>query len=654
MATTFGGRLQHAWNAFVSDQDREVKITSMELGYGSTYPSGKYKMYIGNEKTIINSIYSRMAIDLAAIDFYEAKTDENGNPVEKYDSGLTECLTIEANIDQSARAFLQNIAMTLFDVGHAAVVPVDTSLDPGKTDSYDIKSMRVGYVTQWYPAYVKVNLYNDKTGHREDILLPKKMVAIIENPLYPIMNEPNSTLKRLLNKLQLLDIVDEQSSSGKLNMIIQLPYVIKSEARKQQAEERRAEIEAQLKSSKYGIAYTDGTEKIQQLGHSVENNFLTQIEYLTGMLYDQLGITKEIMNGTANDQTMLNYYNHTIEPIAAAISEELTRKFLTKTARTQKRRVVYMRDPFKLVPVNNIAEIADKFTRNEIMSSNEIRSIIGLRPSNQEGADDLRNKNLYDMSQPSQETNQQEMSPTENDQNETVNLETSGLMNIDFSNFTVKDYAEMADKLDTDLKDLEDFEKELQSDNSLKHYALGDYRGVKGDSTYSNKYYDPEYAHNYYMNHRKISTNTSSTTSKDNEEENDTKNDLTKKSIDEKIASNENKKEASLNQLNKSADSQKQMYYRMATNTLSNLKESYKNLTPDEKKKQANSYKAQTNLVKSAMQFYKVKMKESIDEYTDKIEAEYKALNYVDSHPDESVNYTEKYDEFLKMASKKK
>lgn len=325
--------------------------------------------------------------------------DDNGRFLEEINSGLNSCLTLEANVDQTSRAFIQDVVMSMFDEGSVAIVPVDTDRDP-KIGSFDIYSLRTAKILEWYPRYVKVRVYNDRTGEQEDLVLAKSEIAIIENPLYAVINEPNSTMQRLIRKLALLDRVDEESSSGKLDLIIQLPYVIKTQARRDQAERRRKEIEDQLQGSRYGIAYTDGTEKIVQLNRSLDNNLTKQIEYLTDLLYSQLGITQEILNGSANEATMLNYYDRTVEPIAAAIADELRRKFLTKTARTQKQSIVFFRDPFKLVPVSQLAEIADKFTRNEIMTSNEIRQIIGMKPSNDPSADELRNKNL---SQPADE-----------------------------------------------------------------------------------------------------------------------------------------------------------------------------------------------------------------------------------------------------------
>lgn len=388
----FADRIKHGWNAFLN---RDPTYNYRDLGgpsYG--YRPDRMRFTRGNERSIVTSVYNRIALDAASIDIMHVQLDKNDRFESIRDSALNECLTRNANIDQTGRAFIQDVVMSMLDEGCVAIVPVDTTFNPDVTNSYDINTMRTAKIVEWYPAHVKVNLYNDRTGRKEDLILPKKTVAIIENPLYAVINEPNSTMQRLIRKLNLLDVIDEQSGSGKLDLIIQLPYVIKTDARRQQAEQRRKDIEMQLSGSKYGIAYTDGTERITQLNRSVDNNLMKQIEYLTSMLYSQLGITQAILDGSADDKTMLNYYNRTIEPIVSAIVDEIQRKFLTKTAITQKQAILYFRDPFRLVPVNEIAEIADKFTRNEIMTSNEIRQIVGMKPSKDPNADELRNKNL--------------------------------------------------------------------------------------------------------------------------------------------------------------------------------------------------------------------------------------------------------------------
>ena len=384
-------RLQHAWNAFLNN---DVRTRYQDMGYYSSYKPDRVRFTRGNERSIVTSVYNRLALDASAMAIKHVRLDDNGRFTEEINSGLQNCLNVEANIDQTGRAFLQDVVMSMLDEGCVAIVPVDTTMNPMLSGSYEINTMRTAKILEWYPAHVRVRLYNDRKGIHEELILPKANVAIIENPLYAVINEPNSTMQRLIRKLNLLDVVDEQTSSGKLDLIIQLPYVIKSEARRKQADERRKDIEMQLSGSKYGIAYTDGTERITQLNRPAENNLMGQVEYLTNMLYSQLGLTQSILDGSADDKTMLNYYNRTIEPILAAIVDELKRKFLTKTARAQKQTIMYFRDPFKLVPVNDIAEIADKFTRNEIMTSNEIRQIVGMKPSKDPEADELRNKNL--------------------------------------------------------------------------------------------------------------------------------------------------------------------------------------------------------------------------------------------------------------------
>ena len=385
-------RLQHAWNAFVYNDNNYVD--PQNLGGLSTFKPDRVHFSRGVERSIVTSVYNRLALDVSSIAIKHVRLDENGRFKEEVDSGLQNCLNVEANIDQTGRAFLQDVVMSMLDEGCVAIVPVDTTIDPAKSGSYEINTMRTGKILEWYPAHVRVRVYNDRKGIHEEVVLPKSAVAIIENPLYAVINEPNSTMQRLIRKLNLLDVVDEQTSSGKLDLIIQLPYVIKSEARRKQAEERRKDIEMQLAGSKYGIAYTDGTERITQLNRPAENNLMKQVEYLTSMLYSQLGLTQSIMDGSADDKTMLNYYNRTVEPILAAITDEIKRKFLTKTARSQRQTIMYFRDPFKLTPVLDLAEIADKFTRNEIMTSNEIRQIVGMKPADDPSADELRNKNL--------------------------------------------------------------------------------------------------------------------------------------------------------------------------------------------------------------------------------------------------------------------
>lgn len=387
----FLDRLQHSWDVFRNKEP--TYYVHQDIGHGYSYRPDRPRMTRGNEKTITAAIYNRIALDVSNIKINHCKVDDNGRFIESIKSSLDSCLNLEANIDQTGRAFINDVVISMFDEGVVAIVPVETDIDPTVSDSFDILSMRTGKVLEWWPEHVKVRVYNDKKGIHEDVMLHKRQVSIIENPLYAVINEPNSTMQRLIRKLALLDAIDEQSGSGKLDLIIQLPYVIKSEARRQQAEQRRKDIEDQIKGP-LGIAYTDGTEKIIQLNRPLENNLMKQIEYLTDMLYSQLGITQAILDGTADEQTMLNYYSRTIEPVIAAIVDEMKRKFLTKAARSESQTIAFFRDPFKLVPINHIADIADKFTRNEILSSNEIRQIIGMRPSDDPKADQLINSNL--------------------------------------------------------------------------------------------------------------------------------------------------------------------------------------------------------------------------------------------------------------------
>lgn len=404
MSLNLSTRLAHAWNAFTSRDPTQYIIT----GPGYSSRPDRPRLSRGNEKSIATSIFNRIALDVSSVNIKHCRLDKNGRYVEDIDSGLNNCLNLEANKDQTGRAFIQDVVLSMLDEGCVALVPVETTIDPKSSNSYQIDSMRTGKITEWYPDMIRVRLYNDRTGEKEEILLPKNQVAIIENPLYAVVNEYNSTMQRLIRKLSLLDVTDEQTASGKLDLIIQLPYVIKTETRREQAERRRKDIIDQLAGSQYGIAYTDGTEKITQLNRSLENNLLKQVEYLTNMVYSQLGITQSVLDGTADEKTMLNYMNRTVEPIISAIVDELKRKFLTKTARSQLQSIVYFRDPFRLVPVNDIAEIADKFTRNEIMTSNEIRQIVGMQPSKDPKADKLVNSNIsqakQDMSQTSSAT----------------------------------------------------------------------------------------------------------------------------------------------------------------------------------------------------------------------------------------------------------
>lgn len=402
---SFVERLQHAWNAF---RNEDAQPAYRDYGYiTSSYNPSRRRLSRGNERTIVTAVLNRIAVDAASISIKHVRLDENGRFKEEMSSDLNRCLSISANIDQTGRAFIQDAVMSMLDEGVIAIVPIDTTFNPRVTGSYDIQSLRVGKIVEWYPRDVRVRVYNDRIGQSQDVVFPKTVAAVVENPFYSVMNEPSSTLQRLIRKLNLLDVLDDQNSSGKLDLIIQLPYVIKTEARREQAEIRRKEIEKQLTGSKYGIAYTDGTERITQLNRAVDNNLMSQVEYLTSMLYSQLGMSPEILNGSANEATMNNYYSRIIEPIDAAICDGMTRAYLTKTALTQGQKIMYFREPFKLMPVSNVAEIADKFTRNEIMSPNEIRQIVGLRPSDKPEADELRNRNINQSSEEAMDGSQQ-------------------------------------------------------------------------------------------------------------------------------------------------------------------------------------------------------------------------------------------------------
>ena len=448
---SFIERIKNGWNAFTNNKDPST-FAYQDLGYSSYYRPDRPRLLNGNERSIINSIFNRLAVDASSIEVLHARLDENHTFMEEIDSKLNRVLNISANIDQTGRALVQDIAMSMFDEGCVAVVPTDTDINPNYDNSYDILELRVGKIVEWRPNHVKVNLYNERTGIKEDVMLNKSAVAIIENPFYSVMNEPNSILKRLSRKLSLLDVIDEQNSSKKLDLIIQLPYVVKTEARRKQAEIRRKDIEKQLAEGKYGIAYTDATEHITQLNRSLENNMMGQIEYLTNMLFSQLGLTPEIMNGTASEEVMMNYYNRTIEPILTAITEEMTRKFLTKTARTQGQAIIFIRDPFKLVPISNMADLGDKFIRNEILTANEVRGKIGFKPSNEPKADQLGNPNM-----PVSEQIQNESADLDEEGNPVV----SELTKEELSKLSPEELQEMLDDLDDVDAQLDDLEKEM-------------------------------------------------------------------------------------------------------------------------------------------------------------------------------------------------
>ena len=442
---TFTSRLQHAWNAF-RGRDRPISYS----GQSSYYRPDQIRMRVGNDRSLVTAIYNRIAMDVAANKIEHVRVDENGRYTETIDDGLHSCLTLEANIDQTSRAFFQDAVLSMLEDGVVALVPIDTSLDPTKSASYDIQTMRVGKFMQWMPKNVLVNVYNDETGRREDILLPKKMVAIAQNPFYTVMNEPNSTLQRLIRKLNILDAIDEQSGAGKLDHVIQHPYVVKSPTKKAQAEERRKDIEMQLSGSKYGIAYTDGTERITQLNRPIENNLLGQVEYLMNTLYSQLGITPEILNGTANEETMQNYTMRTVEPILSALVDEMKRKFLTKTARTQGHSIMFSSEPFKLVPISKIADIAEKFVGNEILSPNELRSIVGFKPSKDAQADELRNRRLNQNNE--EGVMPPAMAPNDQNQNgseEVINDQTPEVSSDNIADMTMDEFNKIMKTADT-------------------------------------------------------------------------------------------------------------------------------------------------------------------------------------------------------------
>lgn len=414
-------RLQHAWNAF-RNENTIPSSTIRDSYFATSYNPTRLRTSGRNERSIVTAVLNRIAVDAASISIKHVRVDDDNRFQEEIKSDFNRCLSLDANIDQTGRQFIQDAVLSMLDEGTVALVPIDTTLNPYTTGSYDIQSIRVGKIMEWYPASIRVRVYNERRGRQEEVVVSKKVAAVIENPFYTVMNEHNSTLQRLIRKLNLLDVLDDQNSSGKLDMIIQLPYVIKSEARKQQADKRRKEIEEQLVNSKYGIAYTDGTERITQLNRAVDNNLMSQVEYLTSMLYSQLGITTEIMNGTANEEVMNNYYSRIVEPVEAALCDSMTRTFITKTAYTQGQRIMYFREPFKLMPVSRVAEIADKFTRNEIMTPNEIRQIVGMRPSKDAAADELRNRNI-NQSGTSEEAAQLPLQPTEEDGEVTEDVE---------------------------------------------------------------------------------------------------------------------------------------------------------------------------------------------------------------------------------------
>lgn len=641
---TFTSRFKHAWNAFFSRDP--TKIDEYEdyrndpyygYYYGSHYRPDRPYLSTTSERTVVAAIYNRIAMDVAAIDIVHARLDDDERYIETIKSPLNNCLTVEANLDQTGRAFIQDVAMSMLDEGSVAIVPVDTSTNPLKTGSYDIYTMRTGKVTEWRPKTVRVDVYNELSGRREEILLPKEMVSIIENPLYAVMNEPNSTLQRLLRKLRLLDFVDEQQASNKLNLIIQLPYVIKTPGRQRQAENRSKAIEEQLTKSQYGIAYTDGTERITQLNRPIENNLQGQVEYLTKLLYSQLGLTEEIMNGSADDKAMINYYSRTIEPIVSAITDEMKRKFLTKTARTQGQTITFFRDPFRLVPISEIADIADRFTRNEILSSNEVRQIIGRKPSNDPTADELRNKNLYPVDtdgdgvpeyyqdQTTGEQVDEAGNPIQNDDGlddeeveQLLDSITPEIESLD------EDYLATLDDLDSELDELEEM---------LKHYV--------------SPYYDPVKAHEYYMKNRKLkgrkSTSglndtgkaASSYVKKQINTERDKKIESSKKRRDTNINANiktaesklktlKNKKVSDLDNISKSLKADIEKHTAQTQSKIERLREMLKGMTKIEKSQNKESIYAEIKNLRDANKLKKEDLRGSAKAKKDTKSKQYK------------------------------
>ena len=596
--------MKHAWNAFLN---RDPTSNYFGIGAGYSYRPDRLRLSRGNERSIVTSVYNRIAMDAAAINIQHVQLDKDERFLSTVSSGLNNCLSLEANTDQTARAFIQDVVMSMLDEGCVAIIPVDTDDSPedGTPGSFDVDTMRTGKILEWYPQHVKVRVYNEKTGLKEDILLPKRTVAIIENPLYAVINEPNSTMQRLIRKLNLLDVIDEQSGSGKLDLIIQLPYVVKTEARRQQAETRRKMIEDQLKGP-YGIAYSDGTERITQLNRPVENNLMKQIEYLTSMLYSQLGITQSILDGTADEKTMLNYYNRTIEPIVSAIVDEMKRKFLTKTARSQRKSILFFRDPFKLVPISELADIADTFTRNEIASSNEMRQVIGWKPSNDPKADELRNKNLSESKE------------------ENPDVQDESFEDTDFESkkMSREEYEQAMDDLDDLDEQLDMLEAEL-GDEEIKHYA--------------SPYYDPVKAHEYYMRNRELKERKS--TAKLNDDGKNAakyvKEQLSKERKD-KVETHKNQTNSRIKALSEEKKSNVEAHKEVMQGEIDRLRNKLKNMSKEEKaRKKERIYEQIASL------------REDNREERIRLQAEYKAQSSSlrTEHKEERTRLKEEYDE---------
>lgn len=547
----FQERLKNGWNAFINNKDPSARYE--QLGSSSSIRPDRTYFFRGNDRTIITSVYNRIANDVAACDIEHVKTDENGQYVDTIHSNLNDALTVSANIDQTGRELLREATLTMFEVGWVCFVPVDVERNPMNTGDYDIYSLRLGKVLEWFPRHVRVSVYNEEIGRREELILPKAFVALVENPFYSVMNAPNSIYRRLSYKLNLLDVVDEQSSSGKLDMIIQLPFVIRTDAQRKQAETRRKEIERQLSGSKYGIAYTDGTERITQLNRAVENNLLSQVEFLTNMFYGQLGITAEIINGTADEKTMLNYTSRTIEPIITAITEEMTRKFLTPTARSQMQRIKFFKDPFKLVPISDLAESVQIFTANEILTSNEVRGIIGYKPVNTERANALINKNINTL-----EGEQTADEPIEGEE----------------------DIQTQLDMLDENDRQLDGFEKSLIHGDMPEDYVMH----------YASPYYDPVKAHEYYEQHKKLKGRKSS--SGLNEKGKEVWYGVKTNLAEEKSGKKERAAESRDEQISANADA--------VSNRISNLRDEYAALPAAEKRARSRIYQREIERLRSA------------------------------------------------------
>lgn len=597
MANDILGRIKKAWNVF-SKPENEYRFDPG--GSSSYYRPDRPRLTRGNERSIATSIYNRIALDVCAIDIRHVRLDENGRFLKEIDSGLNNCLSLEANIDQSGRAFIQDVVLSMFDEGCVGILPIDTDLNPNGTGSYDILTMRTAKIVEWFPTSVRVRVYNDRTGNKEEIVVSKRNIAIIENPLFAVMNEPNSTLQRLIRKLALLDIVDEQASSGKLDLIIQLPYIVKTDAKKKQAEERRQLIEEQLSGSRYGIAYTDGTERITQLNRPLENNLVKQIEYLTQLFYSQLGITQEVMDGSADEKTMLNYYDRTVEPVVAAIADGIKRTFLTKTARSQGQSIEYFRDPFRLVPVSDLAEMADKFTRNEIMTSNEIRQIIGMKPSEDPNADELRNKNL-----------------NESKQNQ------NGVPSVPMTEEAYQNSMANLDNLDAQLMEIQDdishsFEDE--SEDSLEHYA--------------SPYYDPVKAHEYYERTKELKGRTSTSglnsegrkvasyVKKQLNEERKTKVNESKARRDSQIESLREETDSKIEDLRKETDAQSEAYRVQTQNKIDQLREKLEKMPSSIKKLSAERISSQISDLLEANQQERIRLENAYRESSASLRSE--------------------------------